>query len=314
MIVALAAVGRGEAKRIADAVPELTAIIVGSASSAGDANTSNPPAERVGKVIIAQAANHLQSVGVLDLVVRGGSFDFADASGIEQARKREDISRRMSDLRTRIAGWERDKNIPAADLDARRADLARMEQEQARLDTPPAPTTGSFFRYTVKEMSPGVGKDDAIDGEMLAYYKKVDEANKLAFAGRMPPPVTGDQASYIGVAACATCHANAKTFWDKTAHARAYATLSTQFKEFNLDCVSCHVTGYEQPGGSTVTHVDGLADVQCEVCHGPGSKHRASPATKGLIVSSPRPDRSASSATTRRMSRGSTRPRRCRKS
>ena len=52
---------------------------------------------------------------------------------------------------------------------------------------------------------------------------------------------------------------------------------STQFKEFNLDCVSCHVTGYEQPGGSTVTHVDKLKDVQCEVCHGPGSKHVANP-------------------------------------
>jgi hypothetical protein len=289
VLVALAAVGRGEAKRIADAVPELTAIVVGSASSAGDANTSNPPAERVGKVIIAQAANHLQSVGVLDLVVRGGSFDFADASGIEQARKREDLSRRMGDLRTRIAAWERDKNIPAADLDARRADLAAMERERARLDTPPAPTTGSFFRYAVEEMSPRVGKDAVIDAEMLAYYKKVDDANKLAFAGRMPPPVTGDQASYIGVAACATCHASEKAFWDKTPHAHAYATLSTQFKEFNLDCVSCHVTGYEQPGGSTVTHVDGLTDVQCEVCHGPGSKHRASPTTKGLVVASPAP-------------------------
>ena len=53
--------------------------------------------------------------------------------------------------------------------------------------------------------------------------------------------------------------------------------LSDQFKEFNLDCVSCHVTGYEKPGGSTVTHVELLKNVQCEVCHGPGSKHERSP-------------------------------------
>jgi hypothetical protein len=65
--------------------------------------------------------------------------------------------------------------------------------------------------------------------------------------------------------------------WDGTAHAHAYKTLSDQFKEFNLDCVSCHVTGYEKPGGSTVTHVDLLKNVQCEVCHGPGSKHERSP-------------------------------------
>ena len=45
------------------------------------------------------------------------------------------------------------------------------------------------------------------------------------------------------------------------------ATLTTQFKEFNLDCVGCHVTGYGRPGGSTVTHVEKLKDVQCEACH-----------------------------------------------
>jgi hypothetical protein len=40
--------------------------------------------------------------------------------------------------------------------------------------------------------------------------------------------------------------------------------------------VSCHVTGYERPGGSNVTHVNKLQNVQCEACHGPGSLHVAS--------------------------------------
>ena len=39
--------------------------------------------------------------------------------------------------------------------------------------------------------------------------------------------------------------------WDGTPHAHAYATLEKGFKEFNLDCVSCHVTGYGKPGGSS---------------------------------------------------------------
>jgi hypothetical protein len=79
--------------------------------------------------------------------------------------------------------------------------------------------------------------------------------------------------------------------WNKTPHSRAYATLADQFKEFNLECVSCHVTGYEQPAGSTVTHVEKLKDVQCEVCHGPGSKHVASPTDKTLIIGHPEPGR-----------------------
>ncbi|NUO47813.1 MAG: hypothetical protein HOV80_03035, partial [Polyangiaceae bacterium] len=77
--------------------------------------------------------------------------------------------------------------------------------------------------------------------------------------------------------------------WNKTAHAHAYATLEKQFVEFNLDCVGCHVTGYEKPGGSTVTAVEKLKDVGCETCHGPGSLHANDPKKKGLIVTKPDP-------------------------
>ena len=55
-------------------------------------------------------------------------------------------------------------------------------------------------------------------------------------------------------------------------------------KEFNLSCVGCHVTGYNQPGGSTVTHVALLKDVGCENCHGPGSLHIAAPEKPGLVA------------------------------
>jgi mono/diheme cytochrome c family protein len=63
--------------------------------------------------------------------------------------------------------------------------------------------------------------------------------------------------------------------------------LSRQNKQYNLECVGCHVTGYEAPGGSTVAHVEKLENVQCEVCHGPGSRHLADPKDKSLITLTP---------------------------
>src|SRR5262249_6767380 len=45
-------------------------------------------------------------------------------------------------------------------------------------------------------------------------------------------------------------------------------------------CVSCHVTGYGQVGGSSLGHTRGLEDVQCENCHGPGSIHVAEKGTE----------------------------------
>lgn len=75
--------------------------------------------------------------------------------------------------------------------------------------------------------------------------------------------------------------------WDASGHAKAYATLQRDFKEYNLDCVSCHVTGYGKPGGSTVTWNAKLQNVQCEECHGPGSLHAKDPGKKGLITVKP---------------------------
>jgi hypothetical protein len=292
VLVALAATGRGEAKRIADAVPELTAVVVGSVSSNGDSNTSPPPGELVGNVVIAQAANHLQSVAVLDLHVReplepGHVIPFADGTGMELARKREELRSRIDELHVKIAAWDRDPAVAPADVAARRDELASLESQRDALDARPPPPKGSFFRYRLQEMRPSLGRDPAIEADMLAYYKAVDDHNRVAFADRVPAVAAPDQASYVGVEACATCHAEPRDVWLKTPHSRAYATLSDQFKELNLECVSCHVTGYEQPGGSTVTHVDKLQNVQCEVCHGPGSRHAQNPTDKKLIIAAP---------------------------
>jgi hypothetical protein len=288
VVIALASVGRGEAKRIADAVPDLTAIVVGDASGRGDANSPSPPGEEVGKVLIAEAANHLQAVGALDLYVRGGSYDFADATGLGSAHKVAELTRRIDELHFRIANWERDKSIAAADLVARRQDLSRLESERGLLSTQPPPAQGSYFHYTLQEIRDSLGQDPAVETDLAAYYRLVNETNRVQLAGRVPPPVEPGQAGYVGIDKCGQCHTSEKRFWLKTTHAKAYATLSTQSKEFNLDCVSCHVTGYGRPGGSTVTHVDKLKDVQCEVCHGPGSLHAASPGT--AHVATPHPD------------------------
>lgn len=292
VLVALVAVGRGEAKRIADAVPELAAVVVGSARANGDGNTTAPEVEEVGAVLVVQAANHLQSVAVLDLYLRETPVvdrlvKFADATGLELARERVDLTGEIDELHVKIAGWQRDPAIAPKDVDARRDDLARLEAQRDALDLKRPPANGSFFRYTVKEVRESFGSDPAIEAEMRAYYKTVDEHNRAAFADRLPPPRAPGQAGYVGVEACSSCHAPARQVWNATPHAHAYATLSSQFKEYNLECVGCHVTGYEKPGGSTVTHVDKLENVECEVCHGPGSKHVASPSDGTLIVARP---------------------------
>ena len=94
----------------------------------------------------------------------------------------------------------------------------------------------------------------------------------LANAGTVEPVKAG-HAGYIGGQECADCHPEAKAFWDKTKHAQAWQTLVDAKKTFDAECVECHVTGWQEPGGSILGQVDRLQNVQCEVCHGPGSLH-----------------------------------------
>jgi hypothetical protein len=114
---------------------------------------------------------------------------------------------------------------------------------------------------------------------MREHDKAVNEANRVAFADLKPPPLGPKDVAYVGSPSCAACHASAFAWWRNHAHGAAYLTLQQRHKEFNLDCVGCHVTGYEQPGGSTVTHNLDLAlvGVGCESCHGPGAKHVENP-------------------------------------
>jgi hypothetical protein len=293
-IVVLAAVGRGEAKRIADDNPELLAVLVGSTGSNGDANTKPAPPEQVGDVLIVETGNHLQTVGVLDIHLRdapsAGIVKLADGTGIERMRKRAEIAARIDELRAKIASWEKDKSVDPKDVEARKADVAKLEAERDALDKVPPPAKGSFYRFSMREIRDNLGADETVKSQMDAFYKKVNEANKIAFKDKKPIPAAKGQPSYVGVEACANCHEEPKKVWDATSHAHAYDTLKKQFKEANLDCVSCHVTGYDKPGGSTVTHVSDLENVQCEVCHGPGSLHADKPEKVKIPIAKPTPE------------------------
>jgi hypothetical protein len=290
VVIASAAVGRGEAKRLADFVPELALVLVGTPGSSGEANTETPTGERIGNVLIAETGNHVQTVGVVDFYVRGRDFVFQDASSLDQNRRRAELMRKSDELRGKIADLERDKKGQLATTDELRTELRAVERDRDALDMSPAPKSGSYVRYRTVDVRQSLGASAVVADLFRDYYKRVNDENKMAFASRAPRPVTGDEPHYAGIDSCTNCHSDARKVWDKTAHAHAYATLSKDFKEFNLDCVSCHVTGYDRPGGSTVTFVDKLKNVQCEVCHGPGSKHADSPTKWKIPVAKPSAD------------------------
>jgi hypothetical protein len=182
------------------------------------------------------------------------------------------------------------QTVSVVDLHVREQSFAF--QDGTGIEGPPKtpPSSGSYFRVSTVNITVDLGRDDSIYLAMLDYYRKVNDHNRVAFAERKAPPPGPDGNRFVGITVCSSCHAAAREVWNKTAHARAYKTLADQHKEFNLDCVKCHVTGYEKPGGSTVTDNALLKDVQCEECHGPGGRHTENPSDKTRILARPTPD------------------------
>jgi mono/diheme cytochrome c family protein len=83
---------------------------------------------------------------------------------------------------------------------------------------------------------------------------------------------------YVGVATCAGCHGSQHEQWRSTPHASAYKTLLDVHRHYNPRCVVCHVVGYGTANGYRLgSPGEELANVQCEVCHGPGGEHASQP-------------------------------------
>jgi hypothetical protein len=100
------------------------------------------------------------------------------------------------------------------------------------------------------------------------------------------PPATAQQPGVVGSDVCVGCHAEAGMVWQASKHASAYAALETKGKNHHLDCVSCHVTGWQQPGGvCRIDETEGRRDVGCESCHGLGSAHAAKPSSTNITRS-----------------------------
>jgi hypothetical protein len=105
----------------------------------------------------------------------------------------------------------------------------------------------------------------------------------LAVTGQEGAPAADPTAgaTYIGAKGCKKCHIKEDRTWQKMKHAKAWEDLPEKYRdpeqkdEQGRACISCHVTGYGAAGGFVDAKAsENLLAVQCEACHGPGSKHK----------------------------------------
>ena len=301
VVVVIAQAPLSIVQRIAERLVGVDVVIAGRASQ-----TPLAP-QRVGKTVVVSAGFQAQHVGVLEFDLEGRTpgapLPLDDQEAVAAGRQRV--------LDSRILGLEGQLNDveegPRREFFIER--LAKAKQERAALDDVAThaqharPPAGPSLRVRAVPLPRGVPEEAPAASALGAYQAAIPDLVLRCEQNLVCKPAAPDQASYVGVSACQGCHAAAVAFWEhavvtlpgkdkggqpisrRVGHALAWQSLVHENKERDRSCVGCHSVGFLEPGGPcTTTHIveRGLQGVQCEACHGPGSRHIQTRAKKDI--------------------------------
>lgn len=277
LVVALVqAPSKRDAAAFARAAKGVDIAIAGLGALAPEPDKTDRRAAQVGDAWLVVPGNRGQLVARLDITLRPGAAPLVDAIGEPAAQdERARLATTIAELDAQLAGFAKDPAADPAFIAQKRRELddARARDQALAKSPLQAPATGSYFTFQQVTINKKLACDAAIDTAKVAYSKAAGLANVKAAAARPAPVAPAGTATFIGVEECETCHAKEVAFWKQTRHAGAWHTLEEAGKALDYECTSCHVTGWDRPGGATMARTEGRVDVQCESCHGPGSLH-----------------------------------------
>jgi hypothetical protein len=271
LIVALCGMDRPETRALVRAVPGIDVAVIGA--EVGDGLVEP---EAVGDSFLVAPADQARYAAKLEIEWRTPGKLAWFGGETAQKRQLDKSTARIGELQKQLAEWKKDPTADAQFVQARQTELDQLLKEHAALaQAKLVPPTGNWFSYALVPVTHKIARDPGVAKELTKLAHDIGQANFRAARDVPAPPAEPGEPTYVGVTACASCHKAAVDFWKQTVHAQAWKTLVDVDKQYNFDCIRCHVTGWETPGGVNLGTAEkrGLVDVQCEVCHGPGSIH-----------------------------------------
>jgi hypothetical protein len=129
-------------------------------------------------------------------------------------------------------------------------------------------------------LGPEIGDDAKVLSIKSAYLQRIASEDLL---GKVPKIALASGERFAGSDACESCHQEESRIWKKSGHSHALETLVKVKHDRDPECVQCHVVGLDMKTGFVSREKSPrLADVGCESCHGPASKHAANPGASRL--------------------------------
>ncbi|MDX2471533.1 MAG: multiheme c-type cytochrome [SAR324 cluster bacterium] len=113
------------------------------------------------------------------------------------------------------------------------------------------------------------------DKSWLPHFKEYNaRVNDLFMAFLEQQSKAPEKRVYKGKAHCISCHPSQGELYEQSRHATAYESLKAVNKEFDPECITCHVAGFKKGGFLSAEITPHLKGVSCENCHGPFVDHK----------------------------------------
>jgi len=237
-------------------------------------------------VPVAQVQSKGRSLARVDLA-------FGAATGkFELQRTQDDVDRELSALTQRIELLKKELNTPGLAGEIKKLKQGKLDELVARrqgIAAAPLESAEDKNAFAVRfvPLESSLPGQPEIKALVTQYDRDVGLIN-LEWArkhGRDCPPPAAGEAAFVGNDSCRECHPESFPVWEKSKHAHAYRTLADLGRQYDLNCIGCHVIGFERPGGvCRVDKVQNRKDVGCESCHGPGSIHAEDPVKDNILA------------------------------
>ncbi len=231
-----------------------------------------------------------QYATVIELNLNGeGQLKLDDRESKRQARIKA-LTKKIATYTKAITAGDARAAIYLKKVTKAQEEIKALKKPEA-LGPEPAPPWARFHAIPLKR---GMPEDEQIAKNLKAYEDSIPTLVSQCEENIVCPEPKADEARYVGMQTCYACHQEAVKFWKnalvevegthqdgtkfkrKSGHAKAWQTLVDDNKEKDRTCIGCHSVGFNKPGGYCKTSdVMDFENVQCESCHGPGSKHVA---------------------------------------
>ena len=262
VVIGMASIDRAQLRKLAQKTEGVDLWILGRHPQE---ETALSPVEGRSSFIV-EAGDRGRNLGSIQLIDAQREGALKDPYG-DRTRKETELRLKIK-MKERLGGVRFGGGTPFGGSNGLQA---LKDQLRALSLTPPKSDQGKQLRYTLIPIKEDLPRDQNIKNAVQDFQASLKELN-LSVAGQVKPLPDGAN-GYAGNKECKQCHVAAQNFWETTKHAKAWETLVKADKTFDVECVGCHVTGWQKPGGSALGHTEGLQDVQCEACHGPSSRH-----------------------------------------